>query len=130
MIDCSTPIKFINIANGILSEGLILDNPGGGTSKIERINREKVTYRRGSSTITVRWSDLYNAYKRFRGKLVSSTDLRKFAPAVFDSGARPAGHSCNCTFFFHLMIKMGLADGNLQGRGVAGDPFTLNLKDS
>lgn len=130
MIDCSRQVKFINVANDILSEGYIFDNPGGGTTKIERINRERVTYRRGNSSITVRWSDLYNAYKHFKGNLVSSTDLRKFAPVVFDSSARPAGHSCNCTFFFHLMIRMGLADGHLQGRGVAGAPFTLKLKDA
>jgi len=130
MVDCSTQIKFIDLANDILFEGSVLENPGGGSSRIEGINREKVTYRRGNSLITVRWLDLYNAYKHFKGKQASSTDLRKFAPAVFDSNARPAGHSCNCTFFFLLMIKMGFADGDLRGRGVSGSPFALKLKDA
>jgi len=103
MVDCFTQIKFTGLANDILFEGSVLENPGRGNSRIERINREKVTYRRGNSLITVRWLDLYNAYKHFKGKQVSSTDLRKFAPA---------GHSCNCTFFFLLMIKMGLADSS------------------
>ncbi len=130
MVDCSTQIEFIDLANDILFEGSVLENPGGGSSRIERINRERVTYRRENSFITVRWLYLYNAYKHFKGKLVSSTDLKKFAPAVFDSNARPAGHSCNCTFFFCIMIRVGLASGGLQGRGVSGSPFALKLKDA
>lgn len=130
MNSCLSEVAFIDAANRNLSEGYCFANPGGGTSRIERITRTAITYRRGKSPITVRWSGLYRAYSHFKGKRVSSTDLRKFAPAVFDSNARPAGHSCNCTFFFHLIEKMGLAEGGLRGRGVNGDPFALMLKDT
>lgn len=125
-----TEVEFIDAASRTLPEGYRFANPGGGISRIERINRESVTYRRGNSPITVRLTNLYKAYKHFRGKEVSSSDLRRFAPAVFNSQARPAGHSCNCTFFFHLVEKMGSAEGGLRGRGVNGDPFYLRLKSS
>lgn len=76
MIDCSTQIKFIDLAG--------------------------------------------NAYKHFKGVLASPMDLRKFMPTVFDCAS--AGYSCSCTFFFCLMIKVGLADSDLQGRGVSWTP--------
>ena len=125
-----TEVKFIDGASRALPAGYRFANPGGGTSRIVRIDRERVTYLRGKSTITVRLSNLYAAYSHYNGRKVSSSDLRKFAPAVFDSQARPAGHSCNCTFFFHLVEKMGLVEGGLRGRGVNGDPFCLRLKSS
>ena len=123
-----TEVEFIDGATRTLPEGYRFANPRAGTSL--RINRERVTYLREKSQIPVRLSNLYAAYSHFKGKEVSSSDLRKFAPAVFDSQARPAGHSCNCTFFFHLVEKMGLAEGSLRGRGVNGDPFYLRLKSS
>jgi hypothetical protein len=106
--------------------GTILDNPGGGTSEILSYSSEGVSYRRGRSTIYVSLRDLYEGYAKFRGRRVSSLDLKVVAPSVFDSQARPAGHSCNCTFLFLALQEMGLVT-NIYGRGVRGDPYFVDL---
>lgn len=103
--------------------GTVLANPGGGTSEITGFTNERISYIRGSSTMSVRISDLHSAYESFRGKRASSSELRKFAPAVFDSNARPAGHSCNCTFLFGVLEQAGLAS-DFTGSGVRGDPYS------
>lgn len=108
--------------------GTTLQNPGGGTSEIIDFRGGKVSYVRGSSTISVKVNDLYRAYSAFRGERVSSTDLRKFAPEVFDSNARPSGHSCNCTFLFLTLDRAGLASG-FAGEGVRGSPYSVLLHE-
>lgn len=108
--------------------GTVIDNPGGGTSQITGLTDERVSYVRGSSTISVKLVDLHSAYESFRGKQVSSSELKEFAPAVFDSSARPAGHSCNCTFLFGALERAGLA-GELMGSGVRGDPYSTVVID-
>lgn len=119
--------EFVAKARRALPVGYRFDNPKRGTSEIVSQNEQRVTYRRGSSPINVRWADLYQAYVRFAGRRVSSSDLRRALPAVFDSAARPAGHSCNCTFLFHLLKHLSLTIGDLEGRGVAGDPFAVTV---
>lgn len=125
-----TKPEFIKEVRIALPLGYEFDNPGGGTSRILDIDASAIAYLRGVSRIRVSLSDLYEACERFRGQRVSSTDLRRFAPSVFDSTARPAGHSCNCTFLFHLLQKLNLTDGNLEGAGVRGNPYSVVLKKS
>ena len=120
--------EFVRVARLALPDGYTFDNPGGGTSQIVASNEVNVAYRRGRSRIGVRWEDLHGAYVGFAGRYVSSSDLRRRVPSVFDSAARPAGHSCNCTFLFHLLERLSLTIGGLQGRGVAGSPFGVQLK--
>ena len=110
-------------------EGTILENPGGGTSEIIRVTNTKISYKRGSSTIKVSFDDLHTAYVRFTGRTVTSSELKKFAPNIFDSTARPAGHSCNCTFLFLLLSRIH-AGGKIQGAGIRGNPFALAIYDS
>jgi len=103
--------------------GTVVDNPGGGTSEVTGFTDERISYVRGSSTISVKLVDLHSAYESFRGKRVTSSELKELDPAVFDSSARPAGHSCNCTFLFVALERAGLASG-VAGSGVRGDPYS------
>ena len=119
---------FIDRARALMPLGQVFENLGGGTSRIMTNDEGKVCYKRGNSRIYVRWRDLHSAYMRFAGRRVSSSDLRKAMPSVFDSSARPAGHSCNCTFLFHLLTKLSLTEGGPEGRGVVGDPFAVRLR--
>ena len=123
-----TKQEFINAAGDALPLKYEFKNPKGGTSLIVGINTTAVTYRRGKSDIRVHFADLYGAYDHFKVQRVSSTNLQRFAPNVYDSKARPAGHSCNCTFLFHLLQRLNLAEGDLEGKGVRGNPFSLVLK--
>jgi hypothetical protein len=85
---------------------------------------DAITYRRGQSQFKVRISDLYDATEHFSGYRVKTSDIRKFRPNVFDSKARPAGHSCNISLLFMLLLRLKIAR-ELQGRGVSGDPYSV-----
>ena len=104
----------------------VIDNPGGGKSKIASYSETAVSYVRGQSTIRVTFADLFQAYQHFKGRTVTSVDLRKFAPSTFDSKAASPGHSCNCTLFFLLLKDMGVVS-EIHGRGVRGDPYYLDV---
>ena len=120
--------EFVAKARASMPSGYVFENPGGGTSSILKNDEQTVCYKRGNSRIYVRWRDLHAAYALFVGRRVSSSDLRKAMPSVFDSSAQPSGHDCNCTFLFHLLVKLSLTEGALKGGGVAGDPFAVRLK--
>ena len=98
---------FIQASQRVFSPGYEFDNYIRGTTRILRIDDAAITYRRGKSRIRVDLRDLHMTYDHFRGRRVSCRDLQEFKPAVFDSEARPAGHSCNCTFLFHLLERIG-----------------------
>ncbi len=104
----------------------IMDNPGGGTSTIISVSDDKISYMRGSSTIYVSFQDIYDAYSKYRGQKVTSSDLKVYRPSVFDPAAKPAGHSCNCTFLFLLISRIGEANG-IQGAGVRGNPYFVEV---
>ncbi len=106
--------------------GAVIDNPGRGTSMIVGFSEGHASYKRGRSTISVAFADLHDAYSRFRGEEVTSTDLREFRPSVFDSAARPAGHSCNCTFLFRLLEGLRLSS-QINGSGVRGNPYSVEV---
>ena len=104
----------------------VLDNPGGGTSKIIEYSQSFITYRRGKSAIRVSYESLFKAYTAFKGRQVSSSDLKQCAPSVFDSAARPAGHSCNATLLFLLLRELGMSSA-ISGSGVKGDPYFVAI---
>ena len=110
------------------SPGDRFPNPRRGETEIVRLGKDRIVYRRGRSEIAVRVRDLYRAYLRFRGRRMSSSDLRSFAPSVFDSAPAigPSGHSCNCSFLFHVLGVLDLA-GPIEGAGVAGDPYAVRV---
>jgi hypothetical protein len=110
-----------------LPKGLVLENPGGGTSTIEWCNDERICYRRGKSAFTVGIKDLYSAFLHFSGGDVSTRQLKEYAPHVFDSARK--GHNCHSTFLFLALQRMGLA-GEMWGRGRAGSPFGVTLPAS
>lgn len=106
--------------------GTIIQNPGRGTTLIKSYSKGKIYYQRGKSTMSVKFSDLHAAYFHFVGRRMATTDLRQFKPFVFDSSARPAGHSCNCTLLFLLLFGMRLC-GDVEGAGRIGNPFYVKV---
>jgi hypothetical protein len=120
--------EFLKLFREKIRPGLVLDNPGGGTSTVLSVaDSGKVRYQRKNSKIDVDIHVLYEAYCRFKGKQCRTTDLRAYVPHIFDSNARPAGHSCNCTFLFLVLKAMRLC-GEIEGAGKAGNPFYVDIK--
>jgi hypothetical protein len=117
--------QFENAIRTRLPDGTVLVNPGGGNSTILRYTDHKVIYLRGRSPIYVSIRDLYDAYVSFRGKCVKTTDLKTWAPGVFDSSK--GGHNCNATFFLLALRSVGAID-SIDGNGRRGNPFrgTIN----
>jgi hypothetical protein len=107
-----------------LPPATVLLNPGGGVSTIVRYSAGKVVYRRLHSLIYVSLHDLYEAWRAFGGGVVSSSDLKEYAPSTFDSKA--GGHSCNCTMLFMILRALGVVS-RIEGGGVRGDPFWVLL---
>ena len=118
--------EFKTRINTDIPVGTILDNPGGGTSTITSVSDDKISYMRGGSTIYVPFQELYDAYSKYRRQKITSSDLKVYRPSVFDSAARPSGHSCNCTFLFLLLSRIGEANG-IQGAGVRGNPYFVEV---
>jgi len=106
--------------------GVLISNPGGGTSKIISYSDEKIVYQRGKSKISVSFEKLYKAYFKFRGQKVYTTDLRNYAPDIFDS--KNGGHSCNATFLFSILILIGLVS-EIKGDGKVNHPFYISILD-
>lgn len=109
-----------------IPSGIVLSNPGGGVSEVLSIRNGLVSYRRGSSTISISTKSLFEAFSAFRGKRMTGPDLKARWPAVFDSSARPSGHSCNVTFLFLALARMTVASA-VKGKGVRGDPFYVEI---
>jgi len=118
---------FINKVTQVLQPKKVFTNPGRGTSTIISItDTGNIYYRRGGSPLKIAISELSKAYKFFSGKKCTTIDLKEYSPSIFDSKARPAGHSCNCTFLFLMLREMGLAS-DIKGRWVVGDPFYVDI---
>jgi hypothetical protein len=116
--------QFVSEIMTNLPVGVTLTNPGGGTSTIISYSDKNIVYRRGNSKISVSFEDLFQAYNEFKGKTVYTTDLRKFAPKVFDS--KQSGHSCNTTFLFLILKLLGKVD-EIKGEGKANHPFYVSI---
>ena len=82
--------QFVTALKSTIPVGTSIPNPGGGTSSILSYTDKNITYQRGKSPIAVGFEDLFRAYEKFKGKKVYTTDLKVFAPKVFDSTRR--GH--------------------------------------
>jgi hypothetical protein len=108
----------------LLPVGADINNPGGGKSKVLSYSNQNIVYQRKNSKIMVSFSDLYKAYLTFNGQTVSTTDLRDFAPQVFDS--KKGGHSCNCTFLFSILELIGIVE-DIEGEGRANHPFYVKI---
>ena len=107
-----------------LPAGTVLKNPGRGTSTIVWIDDDRLCYQRGRARFYVFLADLHEAFQEFAGRDATTTDLKKYAPQVFDSAQR--GHNCNCTVLFMALQSMGLA-GPIKGSGRRGDPFGVRV---
>lgn len=118
--------RFITEVQTTFPNGTVISNPGGGTSTIAGLSDSTISYVRGNSAIVVGFSDLFDAYTHYKGRHVTSSDLRAYRPVVFDSAARPAGHSCNCTFLFRVLEALNLS-GPITGSGVRGNPFGVDV---
>lgn len=119
--------KFQALIKEALSDGDTFHYPGGGTSQVQQVLAYKVGYKRSKSTIYLSIPDMFSTFTEFSGSNITTNDLKRFRPEVYDSKALPAGHSSNCTFFFMVMKSIGLA-GNIIGKGVRGNPFGIMLK--
>jgi hypothetical protein len=118
---------FLRLFREKIRPGWVRENPGGGTSTVLSVSvNDTVRYQRKKSKIGVDIRDLYEAYRRFKGKQCRTTDLKASAPHIFDPFARPAGHSCNCTFLFLVLQEMGLC-GEIKGAGKTGNPFYVDI---
>jgi hypothetical protein len=120
--------QFILNARNIIVPEKEFKNPGRGTSRIISFNDNgTICYKRGKSPIHINIRDIIYTYKHFLGKKCSSSDLKEYAPKIYDSKARPAGHSCNCTFFFLILKELKLVD-KIEGEGKAHSPFFVIIK--
>ena len=117
--------EFIDRLQKCVPVGAVLNNPSSGTSEVYA-HTDKICYLRGSSSISVSYSDLFDAYQQFNGGNVSTSELKQYNPSVFDSNARPSGHSCNCTFLFLILKEMRVVN-EIQGNGVKGDPYYVDI---
>ncbi|WP_338845993.1 hypothetical protein V8J88_19880 [Massilia sp. W12] len=115
---------FVQSLKNAPQTGLVMQNPGAGTSTILYCNDQRICYKRGKSPMAVKYSDLYEGYIQYAGKEMSTNDLKAMRPAVFDS--KHNGHSCHCTFLMMVLHRMGLASA-IQGKGVKGNPFLVKL---
>jgi len=117
--------QFTENIKSIIPVGTIIPNPGGGISTILSYSDKNIGYKRGNSRITIAFQDLYDTYVAFKGRKVKTTDLMSYAPKIFDSTR--GGHSCNCTFLFSILNKLGKA-GEIIGEGKAHHPFYAIIK--
>ena len=107
-----------------LPPGTVLPNPGRGTTTIIWSDDDRLCYQRGSARFYVALSDLFDALRAFRGRDVTTTDLKRQSPGVFDSAR--GGHNCHATVLFLIAQSLKLA-GEVWGRGHRGSPFGITL---
>ena len=115
---------FIEIAKGKVAKEMILKNPGEGTTTIVKYDEDRLCYKRGQSSFYIDLKEFEAAYKKFKGSILKTNDLKEYKPEIFDS--RQKGHSCNCTLFFMYLKEMGIIS-EVQGKGYAGDPFFVQI---
>lgn len=115
---------FAELLRKSLPEGLVLDNPGGGTSTVMWCDKERVCYRRGNARLYVGIRSLHEAYLRFSGRDVTTKQLREYDPPLYDPGHN--GHSCHCTFFFVALWRMGVVE-EIWKRGHPRPLFGVSL---
>lgn len=116
--------QFVLAVKSAIPPTTVLSNPLRGTTRILKYSGDTLVYERGSSRFYAPLPTLHRALmSNMEGKL-STSDLRQFAPATFDS--REGGHSCHCTMLLLIVVELGFAQ-EIEGRGVAGDPFFVSV---
>jgi hypothetical protein len=115
---------FVQLLRERLEAGLVMQNPGGGTSTVVSCSDARLCYRRRASKFWIYLRPLYDAYQHFAGGDVSTNDLAAFAPGVFDQDY--SGHNCHRTFFLMALLQMGVV-GAIWGSGRSGDPFGVTI---
>jgi hypothetical protein len=111
----------------VIQKGQLFQNPGGGDSLIHSTENEKIVYIRGKSKIPLKLDDIEAVMDHFPITKLTTNQLKEFCPKVFDSNARPAGHSCNCTMLFRILQSIGRGS-EIFGKGIRGNPFYIELK--
>src|SRR5947199_28121 len=119
-----TVTDFASLLKQHLAPGLVLDNPGGGTSTVVWCSEERVCYRRGHWPLYVDLQASFEAYQQFNGRSVTTRELKDFAPSVYDSTRH--GHDCHCTLLFLALREMGIVE-TIWGRGRPGAPFGVTI---
>ena len=117
-------IEFVQLFMASLPNGLSLQNPSRGTSTIIWCDGQKVCYKRGNLRLYIDLSYLFEAFRHFNGRLVTTNNLKEMAPQIFDSDRN--GHNCHCTFFFMALRQMGIVN-EILGTGRVGSPFGISL---
>ena len=121
-----TYVEFSQMIKQNVPPGIIIKNPKKGTTKIIKYVDEKLVYQRGKLKIYVSLGDFFKSYVEFLETQVSSTELRKFQPKVYDVESN--GHPCNCTVLFLILQRSGLVD-DIHGKGVRGDPYWVFIRN-
>lgn len=109
-----------------ISVNEIFQNPKSGISTILSIKDDKICYKRRNSRITLPVDVFITVCQKYKNVKCTSTDLKSFMPAIFDSTKN--GHSCNCTFLFLLANKFELLQSEILGKGEKGNPFYVIFK--
>lgn len=109
-----------------IQEGLVLNNPGGGSSTIKKITKDFIEYIRGNSPIRISSNIINKVFDEYNHTEIKTPELKHKYPEIFDSNE--GGHSCNCTFLFLIFEQANLLEGTINGRGVRGSPFYVKLK--
>lgn len=121
-----TYLEFKELIYKKIVEGKKLSNPGGGTSIIDYVKKDRIKYIRKNSHMYLSIDIIYKKYKENIGKALNTNDLKEQNPEIFDSAAKPAGHSCNCTFLFMVLKELELVD-SIKGLGKPGNPFYIEI---
>ena len=116
-----TKEEFVKKLTDSVKVGDVFDNPGGGTSLIEKIEDGRITYARGEykGNIYIDMDVMYNAFVHFP-KGFSSNDLKPF-----DNQFK--NHGCNCTFLMMMLKEMGIVkqiEGSMKPRDL---PFRVKI---
>lgn len=115
---------FVKLLRDHLPVGLVLNNPGGGTSTILSWTGNRVSYERGKSRFSIEARDLFAAYQHYSGCDVTTTQMKEHHPSLYDS--QQNGHSCHCTFFFLALQRLGIVQ-RIWGTGRRGSPFGVTI---
>lgn len=113
--------EFTNKLLQSVKVGDVFDNPGGGTSKIEKIGDGKITYARGKyiGNIKIDIDVMYNTLVHFPNGF-SSNDLKPFHKQF-------RNHSCNCTFLMMMLKEMGIVK-QIEGRRLKPQDLPFGVK--
>lgn len=115
----------VNLVKQRIKVGQVFANPGGGTSEVVSITDTGIYFKRRNSKMLLKFEDMENTYNTFRGKKITTKELKEFNAKCFDSSK--GGHSCNCTFLFSVLKMCDLIKGDISGEGKVNSLFSVEL---